>query len=369
MENGKKRSAILSFIIHHSSFIICLLLLTACRFPGAVRPTVKIGLVAPFEGRYRYVGYDVIYAVRMALREVNEAGGIGGYNVELVAYDDQAAPTMAVEQARKLAVDPDVVAAIGHFHEETTAAALSTYAQENIPLIAPSLDPTITADEDIVYRLGPSAEAVVGEWLRYLGEPNAGRAVLVTEGGPLGSVLQSQEQIPTVTPSDAGWLEDALASEVILCDAAPVTAGEVISTLRGAGWEGDFLGGPTLAAADFTAVAGDAAAGAAFVTPWPFPSDVTSEEFATAYRGMAHGLSPGPLALPAYEATWVLLEALERSIAADGTPTREGMVTALAATDREGLLGQITFDKSHTWSAAPLYWYRFGRDGKPARMQ
>ena len=60
-----------------------------------VRPTVKIGLVAPFEGRYRYVGYDVFYAVRLALQEVNAAGGVGGYHVELVAYDDGADPAMA----------------------------------------------------------------------------------------------------------------------------------------------------------------------------------------------------------------------------------------------------------------------------------
>jgi branched-chain amino acid transport system substrate-binding protein len=334
-----------------------------------VRPTIKIGLVAPFEGRYRYVGYDVIYAVRMALHEVNEAGGIGGYNVELVAYDDRGDPNMAIKQAHKLTVDPDVVAAIGHVRAETTSAALSTYAQENIPLVAPSLDPTITEDKDIVYRLGPSAKAVVEEWLRYLGELNAGRAVLVTEGGPIGAVLQSQEQIPAVSPSEAGWLEVAEAAEVVLCDAAPVTAGEVIARLREADWEGNFLGGPTLAAADFTAVAGDATAGAAFVTPWPFPSDRAGEEFATAYRDMAHGLSPGPLALPAYEATQVLLEALERNIATEGTPTRTGMMSALEATDREGLLGQITFDEAHNWSAAPLYWYRFGRDGKPMRMQ
>jgi len=100
----------------------CFLFLTSCssplaRFPGTVRPTVKIGLVAPFEGRYRYIGYEVIYGVRLALREANHAGGVGGYNVELVAYDDGADPTMASEQARKLAVDPEVVTAIGHFRE------------------------------------------------------------------------------------------------------------------------------------------------------------------------------------------------------------------------------------------------------------
>ncbi|MFO7883280.1 MAG: ABC transporter ATP-binding protein, partial [Desulfobacteraceae bacterium] len=48
-------------------------------------------------------------------------------------------PAAAVEQARKLGVDPDVVGAIGHFREDTTAAAATTYAEAGIPLIAPAV--------------------------------------------------------------------------------------------------------------------------------------------------------------------------------------------------------------------------------------
>ncbi len=83
-----------------------LLLLAACRASGATRPTVKIGLVAPFEGRYRYVGYGLFAAVRLALREANAAGGGGTppYSVELVAYDDGADPEMARQQGGEMAV-------------------------------------------------------------------------------------------------------------------------------------------------------------------------------------------------------------------------------------------------------------------------
>src|SRR5437773_8430394 len=58
-----------------------LLLLPAC--VPVTRPIVKIGLVAPFEGRYRDVGYEVIYAVRLAVREANASGGVAGFAVEL----------------------------------------------------------------------------------------------------------------------------------------------------------------------------------------------------------------------------------------------------------------------------------------------
>jgi branched-chain amino acid transport system substrate-binding protein len=351
----------------------CVFLLAACRFPGAVRPSVKIGLVAPFEGRYRYVGYDVIYAVRLALREANAAGGVGGYSVELVAYDDGADPAMAVQQARKLAADPEVVAAIGHFRDGTTGAALSAYAEAGIPLVAPAvLDRTFTWGEGEVYRVGP-ADGTLAHALLYRVQRDRA-AVLVSDGGPLGAACveaaqQHRKRIQAVVaPGTADWLGEVLAAgaDVVICDADPVTAGEVVEALRGAGWEGAFLGGPELAVSDFAAVAGPAAGGAAFVTPWPFPADVPGgADFAAAYRDVSDGVPPGPLALPAYEATWVLLEALERDVAAHGRPTRTGVAAALPATDREGALGLIQFDGGHNWGGAPLYWYRIGAQGLP----
>ncbi|MCJ7548609.1 MAG: ABC transporter substrate-binding protein, partial [Anaerolineae bacterium] len=57
--------------------------------PKPLPGIVKVGLVAPFEGSYRHVGYDAVYAARLAVREINAAGGIAGRQLELVAYDDR----------------------------------------------------------------------------------------------------------------------------------------------------------------------------------------------------------------------------------------------------------------------------------------
>ena len=372
-------NAAASRITHHGLLLACFaFLLTACQVPGAVRPTVKIGLVAPFEGRYRYVGYDVIYAVRLALRQANAAGGVGGYSVELVAYDDQADPAMAIEQARKLAADPDVVAAIGHFDEKTTAAARNAYVAAGLPLVAPAvLDPTLTPGEVEtcwVCRLGPPADTVADALLRRVDRWGHRQVALVTDSGPLGTALQQGAQRhglrvwPSVSPQDADWLRrvKGSGSQVLLCDASPVVAGEVVAALRDAGWDGSILGGPQLAASDFAAIAGRAAEGVTFVTPWPFPADApAAAEFATAYHSVSNDVPPGPLAAPAYEATWMLLEALRRNIAAQGTPTRQGMAAVLPATERQGLLGPISLDAGHTWTDAPLYWYRINGDGTP----
>ena len=121
--------------------------LTACRGPA---PAVKIGLVAPFEGRARAVGYDAIYAARLAVREKNESGGVAGRDVELVAVDDSSELDLARQAAASLVVDPAVVAVVGHWQEETTAVARTLYEDNDLPLIATGPAPFDTLDPGLL---------------------------------------------------------------------------------------------------------------------------------------------------------------------------------------------------------------------------
>jgi ABC-type branched-subunit amino acid transport system substrate-binding protein len=115
---------------------------------ASVDPVVKIGLVGPFEGRYRAIGYDAIYSARLAVREINAAGGVGGYRVALVALDDRGDPELAAQAAASLALDPAVVAVVGHYLPETTAAALPVYEREGLPLIVTGAPPFAQSDPE-----------------------------------------------------------------------------------------------------------------------------------------------------------------------------------------------------------------------------
>lgn len=119
---------------------LCIVLLTACSWPGSVKPTVKIGLSAPFEGFYRDLGYEALYGVRLAVRERNADGGVGQrYLVELVALNDLNEADKAVEQARKMAVDPGVLGVLGGLSQETVLAA-SEYEQLGLTFLTPGID-------------------------------------------------------------------------------------------------------------------------------------------------------------------------------------------------------------------------------------
>lgn len=174
----------------------CVVLLTACSFPGSVRPTVKIGLSAPFEGLYRDLGYEALHAVRLAVRERNEAGGVGGrYLVELVALNDFNEAEEAVVQARKMAVDTGVMGVLGGWSPVAAQAAAPEYERLGLAFLSPEAD--LTADEPLPpaetgfaadygvlsggFPPGPAATWAYSEANRLL---DALEAVIQTEGQP-----------------------------------------------------------------------------------------------------------------------------------------------------------------------------------------
>lgn len=126
-------------------FAAALLLVGVCGC--AVAPTASpryIALLAPFEGRYREVGYQAFYAVRLALQEHT-----GGQEIALLAVDDGGSTEQAAVRAAALghnsrviavlvlgnaAVNPAVAAAFGDVpalvagtwsHEDTAPGLLS----------------------------------------------------------------------------------------------------------------------------------------------------------------------------------------------------------------------------------------------------
>lgn len=131
---------------HRIVFVLVMVLVGCSQFPGSTKPVLRIGLVAPFEGRNRDIGYDLIYSTRMAVRELNESGGIEGYRIELMAMDDGGDPELAVMAAQALAADPQVLCVMGHWLPETTQAAIPIYDQAGLLLLSTDQD-----SEDLSY--------------------------------------------------------------------------------------------------------------------------------------------------------------------------------------------------------------------------
>jgi ABC-type branched-subunit amino acid transport system substrate-binding protein len=106
-----------------------------------VKPTVKIGLSAPFEGLHRDLGYEVLHAVRLAVRQRNDSGGIDEYYlVELVALNDFNEAEEAMLQAREMDVDPGILGVLGGWSPGTARAAGPEYERLGLAFLAPETD-------------------------------------------------------------------------------------------------------------------------------------------------------------------------------------------------------------------------------------
>jgi ABC-type branched-subunit amino acid transport system substrate-binding protein len=279
------------------------------------RPLIKLGLVAPFEGRYRDLGYEVIYAVRLAVREANAAGGAGGYSLALMAYDDSGDADQAAEQARKAASDPDVLGVIGHWLPATTQAAAAVYAEAGLPLLAPNTGSEAPGLPDAVYRLGLPA---------------------ATE---LAALPAGAEVCPAPCDAldDLTWLLNARAQH-----------------------PGGALVGPALwGEAQFLALAGPAAEGTYFITAAPYPADSTDPAFAERYAAISNGVVPRANAVLAYDATRLLIEAIGAAADEQVTPNRAGVDAALAVTALDGLSGTLGFDADRRWVTAEAWVYQW----------
>ena len=131
----------MKFTCHVSRFTLSILLfaicglLSACTMPGDATPVVKIGVIAPFEGAGRPLGYAVLPAIKAAAAEANGSGKLGRYQVMVVAFNDDLHGPTAAAQAQALALDPEVLAVVGPWSAETAAAAEPILAGAGLPAL------------------------------------------------------------------------------------------------------------------------------------------------------------------------------------------------------------------------------------------
>lgn len=358
-------------------------LLTGCgfQFPGSTDPLIKIGLVAPFEGPFRARGYEALYAARLAVRQWNESQGVGRYRVELVALDDGGDPAQAASQARELVVDPAVLGVVGHFAEGTTLAAAPEYAVQELPLIATGAGAEDVTAAGWVIRFGPSNELLGREAARFAVEDlSAGRlAVLrannngladafVTAARDLGAQVTLEA---TLAGADGAWaarLAD-VAPDAVFVSSGVLEGAEAIRLARQAGVEAAFIGGPALGDRALVQIGGNAAEGVIYVAELPAGTDVGgAEAFVAGYRALA-GHAPGPRATLAYEATRLLLEAIDGASGGSARPPSRAEVWAHldVGVQSGGLLGILAWDARGEPMGWPVAIYGIKAGAYPGR--
>ncbi|MCS7221857.1 MAG: ABC transporter substrate-binding protein [Anaerolineae bacterium] len=333
--------------------------------PRSTPPIIKIGMIAPFEGLYRPEGYAALYAVKLALRECNATGGVAGYRVELVALNDDGDPAQAALQARKLALDPDVMGIIGPFSRATTAAAGPPLAEAGLAWIAPASAPDAVIEAyPNAFRLFASDRALATallEWVaRQMGE---GEGIWIPEIGDFAPpLLEAARRISNWDVWTSAALEDLPQPEpeVVALGGDAEQVADFLSPLTVKLDQSFLVGGPEAAGMVVMQRMGPAMPRLIWVTS--LQNNTWPESFALGYQELA-GSPPTPEAALTYDATRVLLDAIAYAAATVGLKkssrlTRADVITALGATRWDGLNGLILFDIHGSWISAPLQLYQ-----------
>ncbi|MBI2848959.1 MAG: branched-chain amino acid ABC transporter substrate-binding protein [Chloroflexi bacterium] len=343
------------------TLILVLFSFPSCLSSGTSR-VVKIGLVAPFSGRDASLGYGMLIATRLAIREWNEAGGVRGYPIELVAHDDGNDGDRGRRQAQKMAIDPDVVAVLGHPSNASALAAADEYRRAGLAMI--SLGATVggmtASGSPGVFRFNAADELLAREVARFAADfLKARRLALLVEESPsylpladgaekeargrgLSVVLR---QVVSPLQSDYAYVVEALreaSPDLVFFSGHFVQGGAMIAQLRRGGIAAPLLGGPWLDTPDLLKIAGEGSAGTYYLSLSPMPQDVPGTgSFISRFKSLA-GIEPRNYDLMAYEAANRLLRAVQE----DAGPNieRSSIVGSLMRGSYKGISGVVVFD-------------------------
>ncbi|RKL63479.1 ABC transporter substrate-binding protein [Thermoanaerobacteraceae bacterium SP2] len=110
---------------------------------GTKAAPIKLGLVGPMTGPNAQAGNDMKNGAEMAIKEINNAGGINGHMLELIVEDDRSVPAESVS-AMENVIRQGIVGVIGTFNSSCTIANMEVAKREGVPQITVSAADSIT---------------------------------------------------------------------------------------------------------------------------------------------------------------------------------------------------------------------------------
>lgn len=330
--------------------------------------TIRIGFIGPLTGDNANYGIRCSNAARLAINEINAAGGVNGMQIELIAEDSQGAVDRAISSYEKLAYTDNVVAIIGPVFTSPALAVAQRCFEDGIVMITPSAThKDVTALGNWIYRTVPSdslqAEVAAHYFYEVLGYRNIAclyamndysqglaegvRDVFTALGGTITSMQTCMVgdkdfrtqlgQIRTTNP------------EAIYIPNYTVEDAQILEQAAQLGMNIPFLSSDGFSDPEIYKLAGDYTNGVIYVGPAQAEASTLLADFQAAYAAAYNGDAPDSFATNSYDATYILRDALERVFANGGDladiDTFRSMVNdeIKATTDFEGANGIINF--------------------------
>jgi branched-chain amino acid transport system substrate-binding protein len=370
------------------------------RAARAQEKVLTIGMTFPLTGTLALQAGQVRDAVLYAINEANEKGGVAGYKLRDLSFDDaspttgQYDPALAATNGRKLLQDPTVIAAVGPLNSGSAKAVSPIYSQGGMATISGSAtNPDLTDPKfaQVYHPAGPpiffrtvTTDAFQGPNLaNYFNEVlHIQKVVVLDDGGAYGVGManafaaQAEKKGMTVLirdrldPLNADYTAvltraKSLGTQALYYGGDPLAGPKVVKQsydilpdiVKGGG---DGVHTPDmLTGGGMPAIQGWYATSAAAhvldnpeVRPWV-------ESFVAKTGKQLAGYS-----ITYYDATQVILDAIKR-VGASGKPVNRANVRdAVAATNLKTLQGDISFDANGDMSSKVVSIFQVKYDQK-----
>ncbi len=324
-------------------------LLAGCARGGAPVVVAAVGSWAGPEERAIQQG------IELAVRQVNDSGGIGGRKLEVQFKDDQNDAAVAEQVARQLVADPSVVAVIGHTRSDPTLVAMKLY-DGVMPVLSPRMSsPDITGLSRWVFQMVPPDSAYAAAVVGFAARRELHRAALLFNNTARGrATVQYFKQLfpgEIVSLDPVGFPAPTPGDVTIFAQYHKTQAPDLVFTAIGAERAQEYvqaaqqlaLGAAVVGWDVWGAISRDPSLPGEFYRLVPFDlaaNRTETQRFATAFQA-GGGAAPDPFAALGYDALRLVAYAARSGVSR--AEIRDAIAALSSAHPYQGASGPIYF--------------------------
>ncbi len=323
--------------------------------------TLKIGFNFEETGDVASYGTAEQKGAKLAVDEINKAGGVDGKQIKVTDKDNKSELSEASTVSTNLVTQAKVNAIIGPATSGGTGAAITNAAKASVPLITPSgTQDDLTKGQDYLFR-ATFIDSFQGKILSKYVTDNlkAKKVVLYYDNSSdyaKGMAKAFEEEYKgeiVATETFASKDTDFQAAltkfkgkdfDALVVPGYYTEAGKIVNQARGIGIDKPIVGGDGFNSEEFISQATPAAAtNVYYVSGYSTSGDMTAKakKFLEAYKAK-YNEEPSMFSALAYDSVYMVAEASKG--AKNSVDIKENLAKLK---DFEGVTGSITMDKNH----------------------
>jgi branched-chain amino acid transport system substrate-binding protein len=330
--------------------------------PARAADPIKIGMVIPLTGSIAESGKYGIQGAKIAIEEVNKAGGVLGRPLELVIEDDQSANPTTILAFNKLVGDPNIVAFLGPTRSTQIQAMSPAVQKAGKPVMIGGTDPKLTlAGNPWLFRFRPNDSYTVRVMSDFgsnvLGKKKWAVIHATDAFGTSASTLfiealKKQGITPVMTEGQPNNSPDYTAVALKVKQSGADVMATFITyeqdlaifakQLQQLGVNVVWVGSPSITTTTARNLAGPALHGTYAIADFHVAANPEAKAFSAKYQE-AYKSSPDFFASWPYDAVHVIAKAIEAAKSVEPQKLREAL---LAVKGYRGVEGTYKFDKN-----------------------